>query len=274
MANSGPWTGQWSVTDQQTQADPEVTVRIQDENDNAPVFVSSVFDVTVSESAKAGSSVAWVLVSDSDTGGGLALSLTGPDAGMFRIEQDVSESAKAGSSVAWVLVSDSDTGGGLALSLTGPDVGMFRIEQDGTVRTNQALDYETRRRHLLTVVATDGVHTSRARLDIHVRDENDHSPQFGQAEYSFEVSEGARPGHTIGQVSALDLDSGKNGRVVYGLVSEWGQEYFLLDAVHGTFTLVKELDFEDVSTGGKEGVRKGREGGWEEGRESVREGGR
>ena len=117
----------------------------------------------------------------------------------------------------------------------------------GTVRTSQPLDYETRRRHLLTVEATDGVHTSRAQLDIHVRDENDHKPQFVRPEYSFEVSEAARPGYTIGKVKATDLDSGKNGRIVYGLESEWGQEFFLLDAIHGTFTLVKELDFEDVS---------------------------
>ena len=66
----------------------QVTVLVQDENDNAPVFASSVFDVTVSESASLGSSVAWVLVSDPDSSGGLAMSLTGLDAGMFKIEQD------------------------------------------------------------------------------------------------------------------------------------------------------------------------------------------
>ncbi|GFN76585.1 protocadherin-like protein, partial [Plakobranchus ocellatus] len=180
-----------------------VTVVIQDENDNAPVFASSVFDATVSENVKPGTSVAWVLVSDPDSAGSLALSLTGPDANMFR------------------------------------------IEADGTVRSTQTLDYETKRRHLLTVVATDSVHTSRAEMDIRVRDENDHSPEFGSPEYSFEVSEAARPGYTIGQIKATDVDSGKNGRIVYSLDSEWGQEYFLLDNVHGTFTLIKELDFEE-----------------------------
>ncbi|CAG5122527.1 unnamed protein product, partial [Candidula unifasciata] len=107
------------------------------------------------------------------------------------------------------------------------------------------LDYEVKTFHNFTIEATDGVNRSSALVYIRVVDENDHSPIFSQSFYSFDVVENAEIGYTIGTVPARDADSGNNGRVIYEYVSEWGQEYFSLDAHRGTFVLKKQLDFEE-----------------------------
>ena len=49
-------------------------------------------------------------------------------------------------------------------------------------------------------------------------------------------------------VQATDRDSGENARITYELESEWGKDYFILDDVQGTITLLKELDYEEVSS--------------------------
>ena len=68
-----------------------------------------------------------------------------------------------------------------------------------------------------------------AHLWINVIDTNDHSPNFTEAIYNFEVSEAADPG-MVGHVSATDDDIRENGRVTYKITSGDGMGVFDIDA--------------------------------------------
>lgn len=117
----------------------------------------------------------------------------------------------------------------------------------GTIYLTQTLDYETARVHDLNVSASDGALRSSALVRIYVIDENDNVPVFQRNFYSFDIPESSEAGYTVGRVSATDLDSGNNGLVLYEVTSQWGLDYFRLDSTRGTFTLIKPVDFEEVS---------------------------
>lgn len=53
-------------------------------------------------------------------------------------------------------------------------------------------------------------------------------------------------GTTLGRVEATDPDEGYSGEVYYSLISLWGSDLFNLDLQKGTFTLLGNLDFEEV----------------------------
>ncbi|XP_005092400.1 cadherin-related tumor suppressor [Aplysia californica] len=160
-------------------------------------------------------------------------------------DAEVKEAGQSDSSVARVFVTDPDPTASLSLTLSGPDSGNFRIGQDGVVTAVKPLDYGKQRTYRMSVDASDGKHQVRSSLHLTVVDINDHAPSFDRPFYSFEVLESARPGATIGHVLATDQDNGLNARVTYELQSEWGKEYFLLDEVQGSLTLLKELDYEE-----------------------------
>ena len=117
----------------------------------------------------------------------------------------------------------------------------------GTIYLAQQLDYEVARFHDLNVSAWDGIQRSTAYVRINVIDENDNTPVFQRSFYSFDVPENSEAGHVVGRISATDADSGSNGNVLYEVTSQWGLDYFRLDSVRGTFTLIKPVDFEEVS---------------------------
>lgn len=52
-----------------------------------------------------------------------------------------------------------------------------------------------------------------ATVIITVLDENDNSPMFRQAEYSFDIQENMPAGTSVGTVVANDFDSGENAKV-------------------------------------------------------------
>lgn len=80
-----------------------------------------------------------------------------------------------------------------------------------------------------------------------VTDTNDNPPMFTETAYSFDISENAPRGSTIGTVFALDLDSGANAQLTYTLISDWANDVFSLNPQTGVFTLTARLDYEEVS---------------------------
>ena len=56
-----------------------------------------------------------------------------------------------------------------------------------------------------------------AQFTIIVNDINDNTPQFVSTPQSTQISEAARPGSNVIQVSALDRDLGFAGKVVYNI---------------------------------------------------------
>ncbi len=138
--------------------DQMLTIRLGDENDNAPVFAASTYTETVDETYAVGTEIARVSATDAD----------GTDE-----YSTVTYSITAGN-VALLDADDNPTGEML-----------FTIGSDGVITLNAPLDFETAQMHTLTIGASDGadadgmddtVIDATATVTITLTDINDESP--------------------------------------------------------------------------------------------------
>jgi len=81
---------------------------------------------------------------------------------------------------------------------------------------------------------------------IYVLPANRHAPRFvgGRQAFMATVPEDRPVGYVIGRVSAVDRDSGESGVVRYYIAGGGGGGFFALDAVNGTLTVARPLDYE------------------------------
>lgn len=71
----------------------------------------------------------------------------------------------------------------------------FRIDpESGDLMATKKLDRERRSKYSLLVRADDGRQSSDMRLNITVKDVNDHTPKFSRPTYSFDIPEDTTPG--------------------------------------------------------------------------------
>lgn len=71
----------------------------------------------------------------------------------------------------------------------------FRIDpESGDLIATKKLDRERRSKYSLLVRADDGKQSSDMRLNITVKDVNDHSPKFSRVTYSFDIPEDTAAG--------------------------------------------------------------------------------
>ena len=122
-------------------------------------------------------------------------------------------------------------------------------ETTGVVTTKAAIDFEQDADYKVVLKALNPGTTQSASstLNVQVTGVNEFTPEFTQNEYIFMVSESARPGSTLGSVSATDKDEGSDGVVYYYLVADSNLQGFSLDARTGALTMVNEIDREAVS---------------------------
>ncbi|XP_078579310.1 cadherin-23-like isoform X3 [Branchiostoma floridae x Branchiostoma japonicum] len=149
-----------------------VYLEILDQNDNSPIFISTLFRANVSENAFPGTSVTRIEASDQDDG--LNQLIT------YRIES-----------------------GGQDKFTINPETGVIRIAH------RQALDREARDQYVLVVKATDhGIPTrsGTSTVLIEVEDINDSAPYFLQYIHTATVSESKEVGSWIMNVTAVDRD--------------------------------------------------------------------
>lgn len=74
----------------------------------------------------------------------------------------------------------------------------FRIDpESGDLIATKKLDRERRSKYSLLVRADDGKQSSDMRLNITVKDVNDHTPKFSRATYSFDIPEDMAPGTAL-----------------------------------------------------------------------------
>ena len=193
-----------------------VIVRVFDSNDNAPVIHSPTsIEITISEDTPPGYVVITSINATDDDFGPNAeidfLILSGDVANSFTI--------------------DSTTG---ELYVSGP---LDReLTADGTLT--------------LTIAARDrGIPSLQSTIPvvIHITDINDSPPQFDQASYTLTISETARVGDVVGQVTAVDNDAGENGTVTYSLYNHTSLQ-FSIDSTTGIITTNITLDRETTPT--------------------------
>ncbi|XP_014662007.1 PREDICTED: cadherin-related tumor suppressor-like, partial [Priapulus caudatus] len=143
---------------------------------------------------------------------------------------------------------DDDTGpdGVVSYAITGGNAdGKFGVFPDGFLYVQSGLDRETRDRYELTVTATDhGLQprSSTARVVVHVADDNDNAPAFGNATYALRIGENLPPDTLVGVVSATDADLGRNGEVSYAMATRQGD--FAVDALTGEIRTLRDFDRE------------------------------
>uniref|UniRef100_A0A1B6ECX7 Cadherin domain-containing protein n=4 Tax=Clastoptera arizonana TaxID=38151 RepID=A0A1B6ECX7_9HEMI len=121
----------------------QVSVTVEDENDNAPLFERPWYSGHVEENCVS-----------------CAVSLEGK-----------------------IMIHDADAGDNaeFMLTLQGEDSGFFTLSQNGSLYTSTKLDREFRDAYALRILATDkGNLSSEVRLTIHVTDINDNPPEFVQ----------------------------------------------------------------------------------------------
>ncbi|XP_068026259.1 LOW QUALITY PROTEIN: protocadherin-16 [Melanerpes formicivorus] len=210
-----------SAWDGQHWGQANLTLLVEDVNDNAPAFSQPCYQVMVPEHTPAGSAI-------------LTVSATDPDAG-----------------------SNGDVT--FRLAVPSPDVAID--PSNGTLFTIRQLEFDASQPTLdLVVEAYDQGSpslSSWAAVQLQVLDVNDHSPQFQLPRYNTSVPEDLPPGTTVLTLEAADADpSRENSGFDFTIVSGNSGNAFQLEShagwaggqlrTQGALVLVEPLDFEAV----------------------------
>ncbi|KAL0973119.1 hypothetical protein UPYG_G00199230 [Umbra pygmaea] len=163
------------ATDSQHQTEANLTILVEDVNDNAPTFTQDLYQVTLTEHSPAGSAVVTVTATDRDSG-------------------------ENGHITYRVLSSTRD---------------IFYIDPiNGTLFITQQAEFDSENPSILVVVEARDTGTpalsSFATVHIQVTDVNDNTPVFHQSEYRATVSEDGLPGATILTLEAADGDTSRD----------------------------------------------------------------
>lgn len=197
------------------------TVRVGDENDNAPLFTKPVYEVSVRENNPPGAYLATVAARDPDLGRNGQVT--------YRLVE--AEVGRSGEAVSTYVSVDPATGAIYAL---------------------RSFDYETLRQLDVRIQASDGGSpqlSSNALVQVRVLDQNDHAPILvhpAPANGSLEV---AVPGRTakdtaVARIQARDADEGANGELAFDLLQQEPREAFSIGRRTGEIVLTGDLSQE------------------------------
>ncbi|KAJ0177573.1 hypothetical protein K1T71_006446 [Dendrolimus kikuchii] len=185
-------------------------ISVEDSNDNPPVFQTAVYKASIDEDAVKFEPELQVQARDVDASSEIRYSIIDPPRNPF-----------------WI---DPSSG---KISVV-PDAGGVTAEDDSN-------------RIVLTILATDGVHNATCKVDITVRDVNNHAPVFDTDIYDADISEDAPIGTEVAEVRATDLDSGFNSVIEYA-IQKGALDAFAIDVDTGVITLSSKLDYDKRNT--------------------------
>ncbi|XP_044106617.1 protocadherin-8 isoform X2 [Neovison vison] len=197
------------------------TVRVSDENDNAPLFTRPVYEVSVRENNPPGAYLATVAARDPDLGRNGQVT--------YRLLE--AEVGRGGGSVSTYVSVDPATGAIYAL---------------------RSFDYETLRQLDVRIQASDGGSpqlSSSALVQVRVLDQNDHAPVLVHPAPANGTLEVAVPGRTardtaVARVQARDGDDGANGELAFELLQQEPREAFAIGRRTGEIVLTGDLSQE------------------------------
>ncbi|KAM4552169.1 uncharacterized protein cdh24b [Odontesthes bonariensis] len=206
-------------TDRALEPSSQFIIRVQDINDNPPLFEEGPYSATVPEMANIGTSIIQVTATDAD-------------------DPTYGNSAK----LVYTLVQGQQ---------------YFSVDpQTGVLRTAVPdMDRETQDQFLVVLQAKDmGGHlgglSGTTTVTVKLTDVNDNPPRFTQSMWSFSVSELAIPGAEIGRISATDADLGENAKLEYTILDGETGDTFNITGVNqeAVITLNKGVDYESRSS--------------------------
>ncbi|XP_043985680.1 cadherin-24 isoform X2 [Gambusia affinis] len=193
----------------------EFIIRVQDINDNPPVFPDEPYVAVVPEMANIGTSITRVTATDAD-------------------DPTYGNSARLVYGI-----------------LQGQD--LFSVDpQTGILRTAVPdMDRETQDEYLVVLQAKDmGGHlgglTGTTTVTVKLSDVNDNPPHFRRSAWSFSVSELAAPGVEVGRLTATDPDLGENAQLEFTILDAEEADIFNVTgrAREAVIVLNKLLDYE------------------------------
>ncbi|MBN3295067.1 PCDH8 protein, partial [Amia calva] len=197
----------------------QYTIRLSDENDNAPVFSKPVYEVSVVENNAPGAYITTVVARDLDLGHNGKV--------MYRL----SDTYVMGSPVSTFVSVDPATGSIYAL---------------------RSFNYEVMKQLEIQIQASDGgspqLHNS-ATINLKIVDQNDNAPSITQPVLTNGSAEILVPkdvpsGYLVTQVKARDADDGVNSELSYRIVKEGDNMAFSINKVTGQIYLNRELSYE------------------------------
>lgn len=184
-----------------------VTVLLEDVNDNGPVFTQAQYSKSVYEDARVSEVLLQVKADDADIG--------------------------TNRKVSYSLV---DTAGDT-----------FSIESEtGIITLKKSLNREEQAKYTLTVRAQDkGVppKSDTCSVVIQVLNINDVPPKFEESDYKANVSEAASTGTLITTMHAVNLEGGQE-EITYAILTGPDSDMFAIDANTGAVTLRRNVDYE------------------------------
>ncbi|CAL9706524.1 unnamed protein product [Knipowitschia caucasica] len=195
-----------------------VSIILDDVNDNRPLFNSTNYVFHFEEEQKRGSLVGQVFAEDKDFGPNSEIRYT------FETPQPNFE----------------------LNAITGELTSTLQLDRESLMRQRGASVFS------FVVVSSDqGLPKplrDQAKVQVYIQDINDNPPKFTKDIYQASISESAQNTTQLLRVSASDMDENKNGLVHYS-VSEGNEEgQFGIDSSTGQVTLIGKLDYETSSS--------------------------
>ncbi|XP_036374738.1 uncharacterized protein LOC118771014 isoform X2 [Megalops cyprinoides] len=206
-------------TDRALEPSSQFIIRVQDINDNPPVFEDGPYSATVPEMANIGTSIIQVTATDAD-------------------DPTYGNSAR----LVYTLIQGQQ---------------FFSVDpQTGILRTAVPdMDRETQDEYLVVLQAKDmGGHlgglSGTTTVTVKLSDVNDNPPRFTQSIWSFSVSELAVPGAEVGRLSAMDADLGDNAKLEYTILEGESGDTFNITGLNQEAIIIlnKAVDYESRSS--------------------------
>uniref|UniRef100_A0A8W4FHP9 Protocadherin Fat 4 n=1 Tax=Sus scrofa TaxID=9823 RepID=A0A8W4FHP9_PIG len=191
-----------------------VTVILEDVNDNRPLFNSTNYTFYFEEEQRAGSFVGKVSAIDKDFGPNgevrYSFEMVQPDFELHAISGEITNT--------------------------------HQFDRESLMRRRGAAVFS------FTVIATDqGLPQplkDQATVHVYMKDINDNAPKFLKDFYQATISESAANLTQVLRVSASDVDEGNNGLIHYSVIKGNEERQFAIDSTSGQVTLIGKLDYE------------------------------
>ncbi|XP_077098972.1 protocadherin gamma-C5-like isoform X16 [Siphateles boraxobius] len=302
----------------------QITVKILDANDNAPIFEHDLYEVKVMESTVPGTMILTVKAIDLDEGingdveysfavhtpeaiqnvfainpvtGELVVSKNldyeistsykidirardkgapvmegycrvqvnvldvndnAPEITITSSPKPVREDAAAGTMVALINVKDLDSGVNGNITFRMSPGTPFKLNPTFSnhyaLVTDSQLDRETFPRYDIELKASDSGSpplVSSKLITVNILDVNDNPPVFSERVYSVYIKENSAPGSILASVTASDLDTGENGKIVYSVLDTNTREvpvssYVYINSENGSIFSMHSFDYEKM----------------------------